>query len=62
MVICVGVCSFKSLRFLLTDTKVSRNTKTLVEGVARRKLEVRSIRFPLSSLPVNQLTSIISPP
>lgn len=35
-----GLHGFKSIRFLLTDTKVSRNTKSLVEGVARRKLDV----------------------
>ena len=31
----------RGIRFLLTDTKVPRDTKTLVAGVARRKLEVR---------------------
>ena len=42
--------SFKSIRFLLTDTKVPRDTKTLVAGVARRKLEVRSsLSFPFAS-------------
>ncbi|GJJ08315.1 hypothetical protein Clacol_002526 [Clathrus columnatus] len=34
----VQIQGFKSLRFLLTDSKVSRNTKLLVEGVARLKL------------------------
>lgn len=30
---------FKSIRFLLTDTKVPRDTKTLVAGVSKRKAE-----------------------
>lgn len=34
----------RGIRFLLTDTKVPRDTKTLVAGVARRKLEVRRRR------------------
>lgn len=34
----VQIQGFKSLRFLLTDSKVSRNTKLLVEGVAKLKL------------------------
>jgi mevalonate kinase len=38
----------KEYRFLLTDTKVPRDTKTLVEGVARRKLHVRLPLFSLS--------------
>lgn len=42
-----GLHGFKSIRFLLTDTKVPRDTKTLVAGVARRKLQVR----PFSSSP-----------
>lgn len=36
---------FKSIRFLLTDSRVPRDTKTLVAGVARRKLEVSFVRF-----------------
>jgi mevalonate kinase len=32
---------FKSLKFLLTDSKVPRDTKALVAGVAARKAEVR---------------------
>lgn len=32
---------FDEVPFLITDTKVPRDTKTLVAGVARRKLEVR---------------------
>lgn len=35
------LCRFKSLRFLLVDTKVPRNTKALVAGVAVRKQKVR---------------------
>lgn len=31
------LCSFKSLRFLLTDSRVPRNTKQLVAGVAAMK-------------------------
>lgn len=34
------VCRFKSLKFLLTDSKVSRDTKRLVAGVAQKKAEV----------------------
>jgi mevalonate kinase len=30
-------CSFKSIRFLLTDTQIPRDTKTLVAGVAAKK-------------------------
>ncbi|KAF8591137.1 cystathionine beta-l [Ramaria rubella] len=33
----VQIHGFKSIKFLLTDTKVARNTKLLVEGVAKRK-------------------------
>lgn len=32
--------SFKSLRFLLVDSKVPRDTKKLVAGVALKKVEV----------------------
>lgn len=32
-----GECSFKSIRLLLTDTRVPRDTKSLVAGVAKRK-------------------------
>lgn len=32
-----GLHGFRSIRFLLTDTKVPRDTKTLVAGVAARK-------------------------
>ncbi|GAA6010092.1 hypothetical protein JCM10207_007555 [Rhodosporidiobolus poonsookiae] len=39
----------RSVRFLLTDTKVPRDTKTLVAGVARRKLEEPDIINPLLS-------------
>jgi mevalonate kinase len=31
------LCSFKSLKFLLTDSRVPRNTKQLVAGVAALK-------------------------
>ncbi len=31
---------FKSLRFLLTNSKVPRDTKRLVAGVGQKKLEV----------------------
>ncbi|BGP17551.1 hypothetical protein JCM10213_004092 [Rhodosporidiobolus nylandii] len=37
----------KSTRFLLTDTKVPRDTKTLVAGVAKRKLEEPDTINPL---------------
>ncbi|GAA5827425.1 hypothetical protein JCM11251_003808 [Rhodosporidiobolus azoricus] len=40
----------KGWRFLLTDTKVPRDTKTLVAGVARRKLEEPDTINPLLSL------------
>lgn len=36
------VCRFKSLRFLLTDSKVPRDTKRLVAGVALKRIEVGS--------------------
>ncbi|ORY70619.1 Cys/Met metabolism PLP-dependent enzyme-domain-containing protein [Leucosporidium creatinivorum] len=42
-----GLHGFKSIRFLLTDTKVSRDTKTLVAGVARRKLEEPDLVNPI---------------
>lgn len=34
---CLYLNSFKSIRFLLTDTKVPRDTKTLVANVALKK-------------------------
>ncbi|KPV74421.1 uncharacterized protein RHOBADRAFT_37433 [Rhodotorula graminis WP1] len=37
----------RGIRFLLTDTKVARDTKTLVAGVARRKLEEPDTINPL---------------
>lgn len=43
----------RGIRFLLTDTKVARDTKTLVAGVARRKLEVRRALGP--SCPLSAL-------
>ena len=46
----------RGIRFLLTDTKVPRDTKTLVAGVARRKLEVRRA-LPSSFSPSLVLTS-----
>jgi len=36
---------FKSLKFLLTDSKVPRDTKSLVAGVAARKAEVSGVLF-----------------
>ncbi|KAK4704939.1 cysteine-S-conjugate beta-lyase, partial [Phenoliferia sp. Uapishka_3] len=42
-----GLHGFKSIRFLLTDTKVPRDTKTLVAGVARRKLEDPDLVNPI---------------
>ncbi|GAA5987708.1 hypothetical protein JCM11641_002566 [Rhodosporidiobolus odoratus] len=42
-----SVKGFKSVRFLLTDTKVPRDTKTLVAGVAKRKLEEPDTIIPL---------------
>ncbi|SCZ87567.1 BZ3500_MvSof-1268-A1-R1_Chr2-2g05033 [Microbotryum saponariae] len=44
-----GLHGFKSIRFLLTDTKVSRNTKALVEGVAKRKLNEPDLVNPILS-------------
>lgn len=43
---------FKSLKFLLTDSKVPRDTKALVAGVSARKLQVRLIHsyFAFSGL------------
>lgn len=38
---------FKSIRFLLTDTQVSRDTKTLVSNVARRKLAEPDLVHPI---------------
>lgn len=38
--------SFKSLKFLLTDSKVGRDTKALVARVAQKKLEVSFISVP----------------
>lgn len=45
---------FKSLKFLLTDSKVPRDTKSLVAGVAAKKDEVRR---DFTMLPSVQLTS-----
>ncbi|KAM0752517.1 cystathionine beta-l [Meredithblackwellia eburnea MCA 4105] len=42
-----GLHGFKSLRFLLTDTKVPRDTKTLVAGVAKRKLQEPDVVNPI---------------
>ena len=39
------IYGFKSLRFLLTDTKVPRNTKQLVAGVALKKQNVCTIAY-----------------
>lgn len=39
------IYGFKSLRFLLTDTKVPRNTKQLVAGVALKKQNVCAIAY-----------------
>ncbi|GAA5879030.1 hypothetical protein JCM8547_006223 [Rhodosporidiobolus lusitaniae] len=44
-----SVKGFRSVRFLLTDTKVPRDTKTLVAGVAKRKLEEPDTINPLLS-------------
>ena len=38
---------FKSLRFLLTDTKVPRNTKQLVAGVSLKKQNVCALMYNL---------------
>lgn len=38
---------FKSIRFLLTDTQISRDTKTLVSNVARRKLQEPDLVNPI---------------
>lgn len=38
--------SFKSLKFLLTDSKVARDTKALVAGVAKKKAEVCTVPLP----------------
>ncbi|KAK4046828.1 cystathionine beta-lyase [Microbotryomycetes sp. JL201] len=42
-----GLHGFKSIRFLITNTKVPRDTKTLVAGVARRKLEEPDLVNPI---------------
>lgn len=39
--------SFKSLKFMLTNSKVPRDTKELVAGVGRKKNEVREGNIPL---------------
>ncbi|KAI5475406.1 cystathionine beta-lyase [Pseudohyphozyma bogoriensis] len=44
-----GLHGFKSIRFLLTDTKVPRDTKTLVAGVAKRKLQEPDVVNPILS-------------
>lgn len=43
----MNTVSFKSLRFLLVDSKVGRNTKQLVAGVAQKKMEVIAVGFNL---------------
>lgn len=45
----VGLHRFKSLRFLLVDSQVARDTKALVTGVAAKKAAVGPILLhPLS--------------
>ncbi|GAA6013773.1 hypothetical protein JCM11491_005094 [Sporobolomyces phaffii] len=44
-----AINGFKGLNFLLTDTQVPRDTKTLVAGVAKRKLEEPDTINPLLS-------------
>jgi mevalonate kinase len=53
--------SFKGLNFLLTDTQVPRDTKTLVAGVARRKLEVFSYFLLASGLYLTLTVSSLCP-
>lgn len=49
MLKCAGYrYSFKSFRFLLTDSRVSRDTKKLVAGVTAKKLAVRFLASPRS--------------
>lgn len=47
----MNTVSFKSLRFLLVDSKVGRNTKQLVAGVAQKKMEVIAVGFNLPRSP-----------
>jgi hypothetical protein len=42
------ISRFKSLRFLLTNSKVPRDTKKLVAGVGEKKANVRTNRFLIS--------------
>lgn len=49
-ILTAGDYRFKSLKFLLTDSKVGRNTKALVAGVTKRKAEVGSSRLDSNEL------------
>jgi hypothetical protein len=42
-----GIGGFKSVKFLLTDSRVPRDSKRLIAGVAQKLEEVRSRTFVL---------------
>ena len=43
----IRVCRFRSVKFLLTDSQVPRDTKKLVANVATRLKEVRALQLSI---------------
>ncbi len=54
--------SFKSFRFLLTDSRVPRDTKKLVAGVAAKKLAVSFIVLHVLPVPKDLIIMLLQEP